>query len=67
MENNSNTQDTNESAAMTSIALREYRRGRGISLDVDPRIDLTKPIYEQAAKLASEDERAQNAQDVTAA
>jgi hypothetical protein len=65
MENNANSQDV--TVQMTSVALREYRRGHGISLDVDPRIDLTKPIYEQAAKLASEDEQQRDAQDVTAA
>jgi len=30
-------------------------RGKGPGLEVDPRIDLTKPIYEQAVKLAARD------------
>jgi hypothetical protein len=30
-------------------------RGEHPTLEVDPRIDLTKPIYEQAMKLAAKD------------
>ena len=56
MEKNTNPQD-----GEWSVALREYRRGSVISLDIDPRIDLTKPIYEQAARLASADGQEQDA------
>jgi hypothetical protein len=30
-------------------------RGEGPGLEIDPRIDLTKPIYEQVMKLAAKD------------
>jgi hypothetical protein len=32
--------------------------GRPLLLDIDPRIDLTKPIYEQAMKLQAKDKAA---------
>jgi hypothetical protein len=32
--------------------------GRSLMLDIDPRIDLTKPIYEQAMKLQAKDKAA---------
>jgi hypothetical protein len=38
-----------------SVALREYLRASGPSLNLDPRIDLTMPIFEQAQKLAKSD------------
>ncbi len=37
------------------IKLRGYGSMRDTPLDLDPRIDLTKPIYEQAMKLWKED------------
>jgi len=30
-------------------------RAKGHTLDIDPRIDLTRPIYEQVMKLAAKD------------
>ena len=38
-----------------SVAIREYLKGPGPALNLDPRIDLTKPVFEQALKLAAED------------
>jgi hypothetical protein len=35
------------------------RSRRPLLLDIDPRIDLTKPIYEQVAELAAIDEAAE--------
>lgn len=40
------------------IKLRGYGSMRDKQLDLDPRIDLTKPIYEQAMKLWKEDAQA---------
>ena len=38
--------------------LERYDRGTPVDLDLDPRIDLTRPIYEQAAALTRQDEEA---------
>jgi len=35
------------------------RNKRPLLLDIDPRIDLTKPIYDQVTKLAAEDQAAE--------
>ena len=40
------------------IKLRGYGSMRDEQLDLDPRIDLTKPIFEQAIKLWKEDAQA---------
>jgi hypothetical protein len=44
-------------------------RGRGDApgLDIDPRIDLTKPIYEQVIKLAAKDRAKKRKRQATAA
>lgn len=38
-----------------------YGSGKDAPLDLDPRIDLTKPIYEQAMKLWEDDKMRENA------
>jgi hypothetical protein len=35
--------------------MKAYRNGRPMSLPLDPRVDLTKPIYEQVLKLEEQD------------
>jgi len=44
-------------------------RGRGDSpgLEIDPRIDLTKPIYEQVIRLAAKDRNKRRKRQATAA
>ena len=48
----------------------ELARGSQVHIDLDPRIDLTAPIYEQALRLAALDEGAERDagahEDVTA-
>ena len=34
-----------------SYVLKGYGSGKGLPLNIDPRLDLTKPIYEQVQKL----------------
>jgi hypothetical protein len=40
--------------------IRGYGAGRNRPLDIDPRIDLTKPIWEQVQKLAQLDAELEN-------
>jgi len=54
---------TNESGESYTIR----GRGEGPGLEVDPRIDLTKPIYEQAIKLAAKDRAKKRKRQATAA
>ena len=44
---------TDEAGTSYTFAVRDHRP---LLLDIDPRIDLTKPIYEQVAELAAMDE-----------
>jgi hypothetical protein len=37
--------------------LHGFGWGKDFPLDIDPRIDLTKPIWEQAQRLAAQDKR----------
>lgn len=46
---------TDESGA--SYMLPGYAVETGIELDIDPRIDLTQPIWEQVKRLDAEDRR----------
>ena len=50
---------TDESGA--SYMLPGYAVETGIELDIDPRIDLTQPIWEQVKRLDAEDRRAAEA------
>jgi hypothetical protein len=56
---------TDESGA--SYTLPGYAVKRGIGIELDPRIDLTKPIYEQAAKLDAKDKAAARKRQTAAA
>ncbi len=49
------TLKTEEGASTSgeSKFMKAYRNGRPMSLPLDPRIDLTKPIYERVLKLKS--------------
>ena len=38
--------------------MAEYHRGSQLDFELDPRIDLIKPIYEQAKLLSQQDETA---------
>ncbi len=55
---NSSTEFELEPGEPTSVAIREYLKGDGPVLDIDPRIDLTKPVLEQVVKLATHDKKA---------
>ena len=46
--------------------MKAYQAGRPLALDLDPRIDLTKPIFAQAQKLQARD-RAEKRRESTAA
>ena len=46
--------------------MKAYQAGRPLALDLDPRIDLTKPIFAQVQKLRARD-RAEKKRDSTAA
>ncbi len=46
--------------------MKAYEAGRPLALDLDPRIDLTKPIFAQAQKLQAKD-RAEKKRESTAA
>jgi len=54
---------TNESGESYTIR----GRGEGPGLEVDPRIDLTQPIYEQVMKLAMKDRAKKRKRQATAA
>jgi len=54
---------TNENGESYTIRGRGERPG----LEVDPRIDLTKPIYEQVIKLAAKDRAKKRKRQATAA
>ncbi len=56
---------TDETGA--SFILPGYAVKRGMGIELDPRIDLTQPIYEQAAKLDAEDRSADRKRQATAA
>jgi len=56
---------TDESGA--SYVLPGYAVKRGIGIELDPRIDLTKPIYEQVLKLDAKDKAAERKRQATAA
>ena len=43
----------------TEDFMAEYETGTRKDLNVDPRIDMTKPIYEQAMKLMAKDKAAE--------
>jgi hypothetical protein len=47
--------------------IAEYRRGSLLPLDIDPRIDMTKPIYEQAMKLQAKGRAPRRKRTATAA
>ncbi len=40
--------------------MREYAKGSQMYIDLDPRIDLTQPVYEQVLRLRALDEAAEN-------
>jgi len=44
-----------KSKAVTNHAPRGYGAMRDVPLEIDPRIDLTKPIYEQVLELKKKD------------
>ena len=43
--------------------LKEYAKGSQAYIDLDPRIDFTKPVYEQVLRLREMDEAAASAKD----
>ncbi len=50
-----------------SYTLPGYAVHTGLPPEIDPRIDLTKPIYEQVMKLAAKDKAAKRKREVVAA
>jgi hypothetical protein len=44
-----------------------YGVATGLPAEIDPRIDLTQPIYEQVMKLAVQDQERSHKSEVTAA
>ena len=50
-----------------SYVLPGYAVKRGMGIELDPRIDLTKPIYDQVAKLDAKDKAAARKRQRTAA
>ena len=50
-----------------SYTLPGYAVKCGIGIELDPRIDLTKPIYEQVMKLDAKDKAAERKRQATAA
>jgi hypothetical protein len=40
--------------------IKGYGEGRGKPLDLDPRVDLTRPIWEQVQKLAEQESSFEN-------
>ena len=51
---------SNQSPRFTTVEqfIAEYNKGSQLPIDLDPRIDLTQPIYEQVVALSLADEAA---------
>lgn len=63
----SKTLEIKPTGVTQSAFMKAYKSRRPLLLDLDPRIDFTKPVYEQVLKLQAKDKAAKKRGQSTAA